>query len=125
MQQQLFKQLPKQDGKLVIAGTHNATYYTEGDVTLWCSWGTYGIDSATGNSFILASYLGNAPTVIEDSDEQPLTQQLAEFINDPLHDPLLHGRNIPVPGNTFHDWPRPGEQGGCGGTYIATSYFLL
>jgi chitinase len=125
LQQELFKQLPKQDGKLVIAVTHNTTYYTEGDATLCCSWGTHGIDSATGNSFILGSYLRNAPALVEDSDVQPLTQQLAEFINDPLHDPLLHGRNIPVPGNTFHDWRRPGDQGGCGGSHIATSYFLL
>ena len=112
LQQELFKQLPKQDGKLVIAVTHNTTFYTEGDATLCCSWGTHGIDSATGNSFVLGSYLSNAPAVVEDSDVQPLTQQLAEFINDPLHDPLLHGRNVPVPGNTFHDWRRPPSRSG-------------
>jgi chitinase len=129
LQRELFKQLPKQDGKLVIAVTHNTTYYTESDATLCCSWGTHGIDSATGNSFVLGSYLRNAPAVVEDSDVQPLTQQLAEFINDPLHDPLLHGRNIPIPGNTFDGWlrpaSRPGDPGTCGGTHIATAYFLL
>jgi chitinase len=130
LQQELFKQLPKQDGKLVVAVTHNTTYYTEGDATLCCSWGTHGIDSATGNSFLLGSYLRAAPAIVEDSDVQPLTQQLAEFINDPLHDPLFHGRNVPVLGNTFGGWLRPGSQrpddrSSCGGTHIATAYFLL
>ena len=129
LQRELFKQLPKQDGKLVVAVTHNTTYYTEGDATLCCSWGTYGIDSATGSSFVLGSYIRGAPAVVEDSDVQPLTQQLAEFINDPLHDSLFHGRNAPVAGNTFGGWlrpgSRPGDHRGCGGTHIATAYFLL
>ncbi len=129
LQKELFKQLPKQDGKLVVAVTHNTTYYTESDATLCCSWGTHGIDSATGNSFVLGSYLSAAPAIVEDSDVQPLTQQLAEFINDPLHDPLFHGRNVPVSGNTFGGWlrpaSRPGEPGSCGGTHVATAYFLL
>jgi chitinase len=130
LQQELFKQLPKQDGKLVVAVTHNTTYYTEGDATLCCSWGTHGIDAATGNSFVLGSYLHAAPAIVEDSDVQPLTQQLAEFINDPLHDPLFHGRNVPVSGNTFSGWlnpasRRPGDRSSCGGTHIATAYFLL
>ncbi len=105
LQRELFKQLPKQEGKLVVALTHNTTYYADGDATLCCSWGTHGVDSSTGNSFVLASYLHAAPTIVEDSDVQPLTQQLGEFINDPLHDPLLHGRNIKVPGNTLRKIP--------------------
>jgi chitinase len=130
LQKELFRQLPKQDGKLVIALTHNTTYYAEGDATLCCSWGTHGVDSATGNSFVLGSYLHAAPGVVEDGDVQPLTQQLAEFVNDPLHDPLFHGRNGRVPGNSVPGWMRPasmrpGDQGGCGGTGIASSYFLL
>jgi chitinase len=129
LQRELFKQLPRQDGKLVVAVTHNTTYYTEGDATLCCSWGTHGIDSATGNSFVLGSYLRDTPAVVEDSDVQPLTQQLGEFINDPLHDPLFHGRNVPGPGNTVEGWlrpvSRPDDHGSCGGTHIATPYFLL
>jgi chitinase len=130
LQKELFKQLPQQQGKLVIAMTHNTTYYTEGDATMCCAWGTHGVDSATSNSFVLGSYLHAAPTVVEDSDVQPLTQQLAEFIKDPLHDPLLHGRNVKAPGNTFPSWMRPasmraGDQGNCGGTGVATSSFLL
>jgi chitinase len=131
LQKELFKQLPRQDGKLVVALTHNTTYYSDGDATECCSWGTHGIDSATGNSFVLGSYLRAAPSVVEDSDVQPLTQQLAEFINDPLHDPLFHGgRNIPAPGNSFPAWMRlasvsSGDQGRCGGTGVASAYFLL
>jgi len=126
LQKELFKQLPKQEGKLVIAITHNTAYYTEGDATLCCSWGTHGVDSATGNSFVLGSYLHAAPAIVEDGDVQPLTQQLGEFINDPLHDPLLQVvRNAKAPGNTFPAWLRMGNEGGCGGTSVATSYFLL
>jgi hypothetical protein len=89
LQRELFRQIPKQDGKLVIAFTRNTAYYALGDATVCCSWGTHGIDSATGNSFVLASYLNAAPDVVTDSDIQPLTQQLAGFIKDPLHDPLV------------------------------------
>ena len=130
VQKELFKQLPRQEGKLVIAVTHNTTYYALGDATVCCSWGTHGVDSATGDSFVLGSYLHAVPAVVEDDDVQPLTQQLGEFIKDPLHDPLLHGRNVKVPGNTFPSWirpasMRPGDQGSCGGTGAATTYFLL
>jgi chitinase len=130
LQKEIFKQLPKQEGKLVIAITHNTTYYADGDATVCCSWGTHGVDSATGNSFVLGSYLHAAPPVVEDDDVQPVTQQLAEFINDPLHNPLVHGRNVKISGNTFPSWlrptsMRPGDQGSCGGTGVASTYFLL
>ncbi|MGH9668009.1 MAG: glycosyl hydrolase family 18 protein, partial [Bryobacteraceae bacterium] len=78
-----------------------------------------------GNSFVLGSYLRAAPTVVEDGDVQPVTQQLAEFIKDPLHDPLVRGRNVEAPGNTFTAWMRPGGEGGCAGTRAASTYFLL
>ena len=130
LQGELFKQLPRQEGKLVIAVTHNTTSYALGDATVCCSWGTHGVDSATGNSFVLASYLRGAPALVEDDDVQPLTQQLAEFINDPLHDPLVHGRNVKGPGNVFPAWmrpasTRPGDQGSCAGTGAGSLYFLL
>ncbi|HTH54166.1 MAG TPA: chitinase [Edaphobacter sp.] len=130
LQKEIFKQVPKQDGKLVLAFTHNTTYYAEGDATVCCSWGAHGVDTATGNSFVLATYLYNAPAIVEDKDVQPLTQQLAEFMNDPLHDPLFHGaRNTRGPGNQV-SWMRPasaqgGDQGRCGGNEIATRYFML
>src|SRR5581483_2660059 len=31
LQKKIFEQLPKQDGKLVVALAHNATYYADGD----------------------------------------------------------------------------------------------
>ena len=130
LQKELFKQLPKQDGKLVIAVTHNTTYYADGDATVCCSWGTHGVDSATGNSFVLASYLHAAPAVVEDDDVQPLTQQLAEFVNDPLHDPLRprpqrqSSRATPSPPGCVPPSARR-RSGRCGGTGVATTYFLL
>ncbi|TCK73615.1 glycosyl hydrolase family 18 protein [Acidipila rosea] len=134
LQKALFQQVPKQDGKLIIAMTHNTTYYAVNDATVCCSWGAHGVDSSTGNSFVLASYLKHAPGIVEDRDVQPLTQQLAEFINDPLHDPLLdpalQNRGVHFPGNAFPRWMRPatmrpGDQGRCGGTGVASTYFQL
>ena len=130
VQRELFKQVPKQNGRLVIAVTHNTSYYGEGDATLCCSWGTHGSDEATGNSFVLASYLSDAPSVVQDQDVQPLTQQLAEFVNDPLHNPFVRQSREGMPGNRFPAWLRPssmhlGDQGPCGGTAAASAYFLL
>ena len=90
VQRAIFQQIPRQEGKLVIAVTWNTAYYTYGDATVCCSWGTHGVDKATGNSFVLASYLEAAPPLVEERDVQPLTEQLAEWVNDPLHDPLFH-----------------------------------
>jgi chitinase len=130
VEKELFKQIPKQDGKLLIAVTHNTTFYADADATVCCSWGAHGVDSATGNSFVLGSYLDAAPSVVEDGDVQTITQQLGEFINDPLYDPLLGSRDLKGPGNTFPRWMRPawmrpGDQGACGGSGVASSYFLL
>jgi len=124
VQKQIFQQLPRHPGKLVIALTHNTTFYALGDATVCCSWGTHGVDTATGNSFVLASYIHDAPAVVEDQDVQPLTQQLAQFVKDPLHDPLFAGgRNAKAPGNAFPAWMKPHD--GCGGTGAASTYFLL
>src|SRR6185437_3938560 len=101
LQKQIFQQIPRQNGKLIIAVTHNTTYYTDSDATVCCSWGMHGIDAATGNSFVLGSYLRAAPAIVEDQDIQPLTQQLAEFINDPLHDPQAYFRTPTAAGNFF------------------------
>ncbi|HEY7305146.1 MAG TPA: chitinase [Bryobacteraceae bacterium] len=130
VQREIFKQLAREEGKLVIAVTHNVAFYAEGDATICCSFGTHGSDAATGNSFVLASYLRETPEIIEEKDVQALTEQLAEFVNDPLHDPLLPGRSAPKPGNMFPAWMRPpsmrpGDQGRCAGTGVASAYFLL
>jgi chitinase len=130
VQREIFKQLARQQGKLVIAVTHNVAFYAEGDATICCSFGTHGSDTATGNSFVLASYLRDAPEVIQETDVQPLTEQLAEFVNDPLHDPLVPERSASKPGNVFPAWMRPpsmrpGDQGRCARTGVASAYFLL
>lgn len=131
LQREIFKQIPRQDGKLVIVVTHNTGYYAYGDATVCCSWGTHGMDSATGNSFVLASYLRKTPSIAGDADVQPLTEQLAEFFMDPLHDPLFHRvfRGPADPGNQVPAWMRPSaageESSGCGGTGIAATYTLL
>ena len=47
----------------------------------------------------------------------PLTQQLAEFFNDPLHDPLIYEtRGKQTPDNATPAWKNPTPKGGCGGT---------
>src|SRR5262249_6253202 len=126
LQRELFRQIPNQSGRLVLAVTHNTAYYALSDATVCCSWGTHGVDSATSNSFVLASYIGAAPSVITDADIQPITQQLAQFVKDPLHDPLFHGgRGTQAPGNTVPSWTRIGERSGCGGTGVGSQYFLL
>jgi hypothetical protein len=62
VQREIFKQLPKYPDKLVIVLTHNTTYYADGDATVYCSWGTHGVDAATGNSFVLGStYTAHPP----------------------------------------------------------------
>ncbi len=130
LQKEIFKQIPKQAGSLVIAVAHNATFYSHGDATECCAWGTHGVDSSTGSSFVLASYLNAAPSVVKDRDIQPLTQQLAQFFKDPLFDPLMRGRNAVIPGNVVPGWLRPawqsaGDQGPCGGDRVGTDLFLL
>ena len=131
VQRAIFQQIARQDGKLVLAITHNTGYYTYGDATVCCSWGNHGVDSATGNSFVLASYLGAAPPLVEERDVQPLTEQLAEWVNDPLHDPLFHmafRRPLPDGENVVPSWKWPLVEGvahrGCGGSSPANRYTL-
>lgn len=130
VERELFRKIGSQEDKLVMVLTHNTTYYTEADATLCCSWGTHGVDSSTGNYFVLGSYLNGAPSVIADRDVQPLTEQLAEFVYDPQHDPLSRTHDATTPGNHFPPWMRPAlapadDLGRCGGAGVATSYFLL
>jgi len=138
IQKEMFNQLPRSvtgGDKLIIAVTKDTTYYVDADATECCSWGTHGVDSSEGRrqAFVLGSYL-DAHTVNDESDVQPLTQQLAQFFRDPLHDPLAHiSRGTPAPGNTFPSWMRvpaasttevPRNNSGCGGTGLALAYFL-
>jgi chitinase len=68
VQRELFKRVPKHPGSLLLAVTTNTAYYVERDATICCTWGTHGTDEATGNSFVLASYLSRAPGIVEDQD---------------------------------------------------------
>ena len=131
VQRAIFQQISHEDGKLVIAVTRNTAYYTYGDATVCCTWGTHGVDAVTGNSFVLASFLGATPPLVKESDVQPLTEQLAEWVNDPLHDPLFHvafRRPLPVEENIVPRWEFPALEGaerhGCGGDSPATRYTL-
>ena len=132
LQRAIFKEIPKEDGKLVIAVTRNTAYYTYGDATVCCTWGMHGVDESTGNSFVLASYLGATPPLVEQRDVQPLTGQLAQWVNDPLHDPLFHvafqkplppGENV-VPAWKWPELPGAVQERGCGGNSPATRYTL-
>jgi chitinase len=132
VQRAIFQQIPRQDGKLVLLLTRNTAYYTYGDATVCCSWGTHGVDAATGNSFVLGSYLGATPPLVDERDVQPLTEQLAEWVNDPLHDPLFHlafRKPLPAAENVVPAWTWPAMEGGaehrgCGGDSPATRYVL-
>ncbi len=130
VEKQVFAQIPEQAGKLVIAFAHNTTYYADADATVCCTWGTHGVDPDTKNSFVLASFLYDAPSIVEDLDVQPLTQQLAEFFFDPMYDPQQYRHREKIQGNEFPAWlrpatMRPGDEGVCGGSLIGSNYFLL
>ncbi|MFC5864949.1 glycosyl hydrolase family 18 protein [Acidicapsa dinghuensis] len=125
VQKDLFRQIPWTAGKLIVAFTHNTTYFADADATVCCTWGTHGIDWATGDSFVLGTYIANAPAIVTDRDVQPLTQQLGEYFNDPKHDPRYYFKTQDAPGNFFPPW-RMGEQDEkCGGSGVGTNYFLL
>jgi chitinase len=127
----IFQSIAHEDGKLVIVVTRNTAFYTYGDATVCCTFGTHGVDPATGNSFVLASYLGAVPPLVTEHDVQPLTEQLAEWVNNPLYDPLFHvafRKPLPPGENLLPAWMWPAQQGakhrGCGGDTPATRYVL-
>ena len=129
LQKELFKQLPKQPGKLVIAVTHNTTYYAEGDATICCSWGTHGIDSATENSFVLALLSSGRARRC-----RRRRRAAAHAATRRVHQrsPARSSAPRPQRQSPRQHVPRldasvdaPGDPGGCGGTGVATAYFLL
>jgi chitinase len=123
---QLFLELPRQNGHLVIAVAHDTSFYADGDATVCCTTGTHGVDPATGSSFVLSSYFQNAPAIVQDQDVQPLTEQLAQFFLDPLHNPSFYGEDEARAGNVVPAWIHPGGHGrACGGPGIGSSYYLL
>ncbi|HZP04967.1 MAG TPA: glycosyl hydrolase family 18 protein [Terracidiphilus sp.] len=129
LEREIFKRIPRQEGQLIIAVTHNTAYYAYGDATVCCSWGTHGVDPATGNSFVIGSYLHSVPSIVQDKDVQPLTEQIAEFAMDPLRNPLARGIGPATAENMVSAWMRPvpadSIASGCGGTGVAARYTLL
>jgi chitinase len=119
VQKELFKGLAKTQAKpdqLVIALTKNIEFYELGDATVCCTWGAHGAQEVAPSKalqpFVLSTYLD--PGVVPGySDVQPVTQQLAAWMNDPLH-----GQQE----NTFPAWRRPSSTYGCGGRGIGTHY---
>jgi chitinase len=119
VQKELFKGLAKTEAKpdeLVIALTENVEFYELGDATVCCTWGAHGAEADASSKvlqpFVLSTYLD--PDVVPGySDIQPITQQIAAWMNDPLH-----GQQE----NTFPAWQRPVAKGGCGGRGIGTHY---
>ena len=64
MQQELFKQLPKDAvaaGTLLVAVARDTTYYVNADATQCCHWGTYGVDTSAGarQPFVLGTLSGS------------------------------------------------------------------
>ena len=119
VQKELFKGLAKMQAKpdeLVMALTKNTEFYELDDATVCCTWGAHGVQTDATSKvlqpFVLSTYL-DAGVVPGYSDVQPITQQLAAWMNDPLHG---------YKENSFPAWQRPAEQGGCGGRGIGTHY---
>lgn len=122
---ELFKALPRERDRLVIAVTLDTAFYAAGDATVCCGWGTHGVDPATGSAFVLGAYLHAAPPLVGEHDVQPLSEQLAEYFYDPLHDPRHHFHVEGAPGNYFTAWRRPGDPESCAGRGVGSNYFLL
>jgi chitinase len=113
VQKQLFNQLSKMKidpHALVIALTKDADFYALHDATVCCSWGSHGVfrnaSLKAPQAYVLGSYL--EPGVVPRfSDIQPLTEQIAEWMNDPLRG--LRASRFPA-------WQDPSlAHGACGG----------
>jgi chitinase len=121
VQQQLFARLSNANigpDKLLIAVTRNVEFYELGDATVCCSVGTHGAQpDASGTSaqaFVIGSYFDKDVTP-RYTDIQGITQQVAEWMNDPLY-----GQRP----NKFPAWLKPPSNVGCGGTGEGSSYLM-
>ncbi len=115
VQKQLFEQLPKLGagpGKLLMAITKNVAFYSLSDATVCCAVGAHG--QLSGQPFVLASYFesGVKPGY---TDIQAISQQIAEWMNDPLH-----GERS----NQFPAWLEPPANLSCGGRGESSSYLF-
>ncbi|MGH9326483.1 MAG: hypothetical protein ACRD2B_07340, partial [Terriglobia bacterium] len=119
VQKELFKDLSHsrvRPDELVIALTKDVEFYPLGDATVCCSWGAYGVhrdaSSKLRQAFILGTYLD--PGVVPGySDIQTLSEQIAEWMNDPLQG---------YRANIFPAWRKPPQNARCGGRGEGTFY---
>lgn len=116
----LFRHLPQTGAtpdKLLIAVTRDVLFYSLGDATVCCSAGAHGAEPnrsrTAAQAFVIASYFDRGVTPPY-TDIQALTQQIAEWMNDPLHG----YRN-----NTFPRWLKP-NGAGCGGSGGSSAYLF-
>jgi chitinase len=121
VRKQLFQQLASIGAgpdKLLIAVTSNVAFYSLGDATVCCSVGTHGAqpDSSgtSAQAFVIGSYFDKG-VIPHYTDIQGLSQQIAEWMNDPLH-----GYRT----NEFPRWLKPPSNVGCGGRGESSSYLL-
>ena len=104
--------------KLVIIVTANTAFYALSDATVCCSTGTHGAQldpsGKSAQAFVIASYF-DKDVMPRYTDIQGITQQIAEWMNDPLQ-----GYRT----NEFPAWQRPPNNLGCGGRGESSSYLL-
>lgn len=104
--------------KLLIAVTKNVVFYSLGDATVCCSVGTHGVQldpsGTSAQAFVIGSYMDEG-VMPRYTDIQGLSQQVAEWMNDPL-------RGFQT--NEFPVWRKPLSEAGCGGKGESSSYLL-
>ncbi len=118
---QLFRALAQTGvgrGELLVALTKDAEFYALGDATVCCSWGWHGVlreaSSELPGEFILGTYLD--PGVVPGyEDVQPLSEQIAEWMNDPLEDSRA---------DRFPAWRNPSQGMDCAGSGEGSDYRL-
>ncbi|HEX4773031.1 MAG TPA: glycosyl hydrolase family 18 protein [Bryobacteraceae bacterium] len=104
--------------KLLIAVTKDTAFYALGDATVCCSIGSHGAalsgSKGAAQPFVLASYMdqGAMPRY---SDVQGISQQVAEWLNDPFY-----GSHP----NQFPPWVSPQMNGGCEGPGESSAYLM-
>jgi chitinase len=112
LQKQVFAQLPSGvagPDKLVIFVTRDVAFYSLSDATVCCSTGTHGVNGA--QAFVMGSYF-SAGAMPRYTDIQGVTQQIGEWLTDPL-------RTNKVP-----RWLKPPVNVSCGGSGESSSYLL-
>jgi chitinase len=98
------KHLPTVRGKLLLAISANVAYYVLGDATVCCTVGAH------DSSVVIGSYF-DTDVYPHFTDIQAMSQQLAEWFNDPAE-------------NRFPPWLEPPANITCGGHGESSSYLL-